>query len=309
MALKINSNWWEQEGDGLAYKTSRGKAYQMKVEDFLKSKESSSIRGKVDLIITSPPFPLLAPKKYGNSTGDEYKNWISSLAKPLADLLSPTGSIVIEIGNVWERGEPLMSTLPIETLIEFGREGDLKLCQQFVCHNPARLPSPAPWVTVRRIRLKDSYTHVWWFSKTPFPKSDNRKVLQPYSPAMEKLLQRGTYNPGTRPSEHNVSETGFLQDNGGSISSSMLSFSNTASPKNYREWCSEHGVQPHPARMQSALVEHFIKFLTDEHDIVFDPFGGSNTSGWVAENLNRKWVISEPNTDYLTGSIGRFQSP
>ena len=41
----------------------------------------------------------------------------------------------------------------------------------------------------------------------------------------------------------------------------------------------------HPARMPADLVEFFVKFVTDENDLVFDPFGGSNTTGAVAENL------------------------
>jgi hypothetical protein len=40
----------------------------------------------------------------------------------------------------------------------------LRLCQEFVCYNRARLPSPAQWVTVNRIRVKDSYTDMEFLS-------------------------------------------------------------------------------------------------------------------------------------------------
>jgi len=66
-------------------------------------------------------------------------------------------------------------------------------------------------------------------------------------------------------------------------------------------------VRPHPARMQPQLVEFFIKFLTNEGDQVFDPFGGSNTTGFVAELANRKWSVVEADANYLLGSIGRFR--
>jgi DNA modification methylase len=306
MVLRINSKWLEKEGAYPAYATSMGRCYRSSIEEFLASTHSDSIRGKVDLIITSPPFPLVHPKRYGNKVSDEYIDWISGMANPLSDLLSETGSLVIEIGNAWTKGLPIMSTVPLEALIEFGKRSNLELCQQFICHNPARLPSPAPWVTIKRVRVKDSYTHVWWFSKTENPKADNRKVLQAYSPSMKKLISRGSYNHGKRPSDHKVSEKSFLTDNGGSIPASALTFANTNSPKNYRDWCIKNDIRPHPARMQSGLLEFFIKFLTDEGDLVFDPFGGSNTTGSVSESLSRKWIVTEPSNDYVLGSIGRF---
>jgi hypothetical protein len=307
MTAKIYRPGLEGSSSRPAYTTQFGAAYKSTVEDFLDSSRADGLRGKVDLILTSPPFPLLAPKRYGNKVSDEYIAWMESLASPLAALLSPTGSLVLEIGNAWQSKSPTMSTIPLETLIRFGRAGDLNLCQQFICHNPARLPGPAPWVTMKRIRVKDSYTHVWWYSRTEWPKADNRNVLQEYSIAMRNLIKRKSYNPGRRPSEHRISDVGFLTDHGGSISASALSFANTASPKNYRDWCEKQGLRPHPARMPAGLVEFFVSFLTDPGDLVFDPFGGSNTTGFVSESMDRRWVITEPNHDYLRGSIGRFK--
>ena len=65
-------------------------------------------------------------------------------------------------------------------------------------------------------------------------------------------------------------------------------------------------MQRHPARMQIGLTEYFIRFLTHENDIVFDPFSGSNTTGMVAEVLKRRWVRCEKNLDYIKGSLIRF---
>jgi len=62
---------------------------------------------------------------------------------------------------------------------------------------------PAEWVTVRRVRIKDSVEYVWWLSKTPHPKANNRTVLKPYSADMIRLNQRGV-RVMTRPSGHNI---------------------------------------------------------------------------------------------------------
>ncbi len=46
--------------------------------------------------------------------------------------------------------------------------------------------------------------------------------------------------------------------------------------------------------------------LTDEDDVVLDIFGGSDTTGFTAEALNRKWLTFELNQEYLLSSIFRF---
>ena len=290
----------------VAYKTKLGTMYQGYVESFLESTAAKRLRGKVQMIFTSPPFPLRRKKKYGNLNGDEYLDWLASFAPKFRELLTEDGSIVLELGNAWEAGEPVMSTLALRAMLRFLDWGDLKLCQQFICYNPARLPGPAQWVNIDRVRVKDSYTHVWWMAPTSHPKANNKNVLTAYSKPMQKLLQRQTYNAGRRPSEHKISKESFLINNQGAIPSNVLTFSNTNSNQDYLQYCRENELQPHPARMPSGLPAFFIKFLTDEMDIVLDPFAGSNTTGGVAEGLKRKWLSVEPSELYIRGSKGHF---
>ena len=289
-----------------AYSTDAGTMYLGKIESFLSSEYAQSIRGKVNLIFTSPPFPLNRKKKYGNLIGDEYVEWLESLAPKFRDLLADDGSLVVELGNSWVHGTPTMSTLAVEALLGIKKAGNYHLCQQFICNNPARLPSPAQWVTIERIRVKDSFTHVWWYSPSPRPKASNRRVLEEYSDSMKKLLERGHYNSGKRGSEHDIGETSFLVDNGGAIPGSVFNFSNTSSSDGYRQFLRGRDLKPHPAPMQAKLVDWFTRFLTDDNDLVLDPFGGSNTTGSVAESLGRRWVSVEPREDYIAGSKGRF---
>jgi site-specific DNA-methyltransferase (cytosine-N4-specific) len=275
-------------------------------EEFLSSPIGQRCRGKINLIFTSPPFPLNRKKKYGNLQGYRYTEWLSGFAASFKELLTPDGSIVMEMGNAWEPGRPVMSTLALKALIGFTEAGQLNLCQQFICNNPARLPSPAQWVNVDRIRLKDSYTHVWWMAPSERPKADNRRVLVEYSESMKKLLRTGKYNAGRRPSEYKIGETSFLRDNTGAIPSNVLSISNTGSSDEYQTFCRSNELPLHPARMPSKLAEFFIKLLTEPGDLVLDPFGGSNTTGAAAESLDRRWIAVEPRTDYISGSAARF---
>ena len=289
-----------------AFSTNLGSMYQSRIEQFLESVAGQDLVGQVQLIFTSPPFPLNRKKKYGNESGEEYLEWLADLAPRLVELLRPDGSLVIEIGNAWEQGQPTMSTLTLEALLAFKRRGSLELCQQFVWENPARLPSPVQWVNIERQRVKDVFTHLWWMSPAPRPKANNRNVLVEYSSSMKRLIASGKYNSGKRPSEYDIGTTSFLTDNGGSIPGNVLRIANTNSTDAYRKYCKQRGLDVHPARMPSELASFFIRLLTDPGDLVFDPFGGSCTTGACAEALQRRWVVVEPVQDYVQGSKGRF---
>lgn len=289
----------------VAYKTSTGLMYHGKCEEVLR--EYKEKNGEpVNLIFTSPPFPLNRAKKYGNMTGDEYLEWLKDLARLFASVLTEDGSIVIELGNAWEPGAPVQSTLPMEALLAFKSAGKYNLCQEFIHYNPARLPSPIEWVNKKRERVKDSFTRIWWLSKNPHPKANNKNVLVPYSKQMEKLLKTGRYNAGKRPSEHDIGIESFSKNNGGAIPSNVIIASNTVSTDVYLKYCKKNNLEIHPARMPKELPEFFIQFLTEENDLVLDPFAGSNTTGFIAGTLNRKWIAIEAEQKYIAGSIGRF---
>lgn len=293
----------------------------------IKNRLLPAFKGKVDLILTSPPYPLNQKKKYGNEQGEAYKKWFTELAPLFSALLSPKGSIVMEIGNAWEPERPVQSLLHLESLLGFVKEADLRLVQEFICYNPSKLPSPAQWVTVNRIRTVDSYTHIWWMAKSDFPKADNTKVLRPYSKSMQDLLKRQTYNTGARPSEHRISKAGFLKDHGGSIAHNLLelepidthrdprlphnvlSFSNTNSNDYFMRTCRAKGITPHPARMHMGVADFFIAYLTHPGDLVFDPFAGSGTTPYAAEKAARKWIGCELDAGYIEQARIRLNDP
>lgn len=290
----------------VAYMTKHGRMFHGMSNELLASDAMARFEGKVNLVFTSPPFPLNTKKKYGNETGDEFVRWLAAFGPLLKKMLAPNGSIVMEMGNSWVPGAPVMSTLALKSLLAFQEENGLHLCQEFIWNNPARLPSPAQWVNVERVRVKDSFTRLWWMSAVPKPKANNKNILQEYSPAMKGLLKRGSYNAGVRPSEHRIGEKSFLTDHGGAIPSNVLTISNTYNNDEYQVYCRDQKIQPHPARMPIDLAKFFIKFLTDTGDLVMDPFGGSNTTGAAAEELGRYWVSIEASEDYIQGSRGRF---
>jgi site-specific DNA-methyltransferase (cytosine-N4-specific) len=86
----------------------------------------------------------------------------------------------------------------------------------------------------------------------------------------------------------------------------LLKLGNNAANDPYTTRCKKNGHKIHPARFPAALPEFFFKLLTDEGDIVLDPFAGSNTTGAVAESLGLRWISVELVEDYLEASRYRF---
>lgn len=261
----------------------------------------------VDLIMTSPPFGLVRKKDYGNVDSSEYVEWFRSFGKLFHRILKPTGSLVIDIGGAWIPGQPTRSLYHFELLLMLCRECKFHLAQELFWWNPAKLPTPAEWVTVRRIRVKDAINCVWWLSPTPWPKASNRRVLAPYSDAMRGLLKNG-YRAKLRPSGHDISDK-FAVNNGAAIPPNLIAVAHTESNSYYQRYCKEQGIKPHPARFPAELPEFFIRMLTDPKDLVVDPFAGSCVTGEVAERLGRRWLCAELREDYLKGAVGRFKRP
>lgn len=258
----------------------------------------------VDLVVTSPPFALRSKKAYGNEDAHLYLDWFRPFATGIKRVLKSSGSLVIDIGPAWQEGQPTKSLYQFELLTMLCEEYGFYLAQDFYWWNPSRMPAPAEWVNVRRLRVKDSVNPVWWLSPTPWPKASNRRVLTPYSDSQRALFKNG-YNAGPRPSGHVVSEV-WNKDNGGAIAPNLIAAPNTVSDDPYQNYCREQGINPHPARFPWALPEFFIRMLTDQGDTVLDPFAGSCITGEVAEMLGRQWICGELQLDYLAGAISRF---
>jgi site-specific DNA-methyltransferase (cytosine-N4-specific) len=122
---------------------------------------------------------------------------------------------------------------------------------------------------------------------------------------MKDLLKNG-YKAQLRPSGHDISDK-FQKDNSGSIPPNLFEFANTESNSYYLRRCKDEGIKPHPARFPQALPDFFITLLTDEGDIVLDPFAGSNVTGASAEALGRQWIAIELDQNYVRASHFRFE--
>jgi site-specific DNA-methyltransferase (cytosine-N4-specific) len=302
------------------YRTPLGSAYLTDSLEALRALPSSSI----NLIVTSPPYALHFKKAYGNVAKDEYVKWFVEFAREMFRVLTDDGSFVLNIGGSYNKGTPTRSLYHYKLLIQLVDEIGFHLAQECFWYNPAKMPMPAEWVTVRKIRVKDAVEYVWWLSKTPWPKASNQRVLkETFSPDMHRLKRRGLKET-TRPGGYKINSSWSEMKTKGAIPSnfvqadlfgvdpeppsSVLIMGNNAANDAYTLRCKEEGLKVHPARYPRALPEFFIKMLTEEGDIVLDPFAGSNTTGAVAEALQRRWLAFDDVEEYVRASKFRFST-
>ena len=297
------------------FSSRRGAAYLGDSLELLQALPASS----VNLVVTSPPYALHFKKAYGNESKEQYVEWFLPFAREIFRVLKDDGSFVLNIGGSYNKGVPTRSLYHFRLLIALVDAIGFHLAQECFWYNPAKMPAPAEWVTVRRIRVKDSVEYVWWLSKTPHPKASNLQVLREYSPDMIRLNKRNLRET-IRPSGHVIRESFTKLNPGGAIPSnviesewdgelpeSMMKMGNNSANDTYTMRCKAEGIKIHPARFPSQLPKFFIKMLTEQDDVVFDPFGGSLTTGAVAEKLDRRWLAGEAVEEYLKAGTFRFE--
>ena len=291
------------EHDQVVYRTPRGAQLAGDSRELLRNLPDES----VDLLITSPPFPLLRKKAYGNEDQTEYVDWLAEFVRLAHPKLKQAASLVVDVGGAYRRGVPVRSLHQFRFVVKVVDELGYHLAEEFYWYNPSKLPSPIEWVNKRKIRAKDSVNTVWWFAKTEWPKADVSQVRVPYSGRMKKLLEDPGrfYTAGERPSQHSISDR-FGKDNGGAIPSNLLPIANTDSNSYYIRTARDLGITSHPARFPEALPQFFIQMLTSEDDLVLDIFSGSNTTGSVAQREGRRWLAFEADREYAALSLLRF---
>jgi DNA modification methylase len=259
----------------------------------------------VQAIITSPPYPILRKKPYeGQLDEEEHVRWLAAFFTQAKRVLTPDGSLALNLGPAWKRGTPTQSLYAEKLVLQLCEQAGYHLAQKLYWHNPAKLPAPAEWVTVRRVRITPAVEEIFWLSKSPHPKASNRNVLKEYSASMlGRLRQGGESKSRVKPSGHRLQAGAFSRDNGGAIPHNLLQIANSRSQDPYLAHCRKIGHPAHPARFPVELVEFLVKLLSEPGDLLWDPFAGSLTTAEAATKLGRLCITSELNGSYAQDGI------
>jgi site-specific DNA-methyltransferase (cytosine-N4-specific) len=260
-------------------------------------------RGSVTAIITSPPFPLIYSREYPSWEAERYVDTFLEHASAMRPLLSCDGSLVVNLADVYRQGLPVLNTYQEEIVCAMAREG-WSLCGKtaWVSRNK---PKTTRYVTQDRTRVANGVETFYWWSASPFPKADNRRVLEPYSERYLKTLAAGgearTTRSGSRQTSPGLRHRAHC---GGRIPFNFVECGSEGPRSSYMRYCKDHGLPPHPARMPHELVERHVRLLSEVGDLVFDPYGGSLRVAAVCRQLGRRYLSSEIALQYLQGGVG-----
>ncbi len=286
----------------LGFSTELGIAIIAHCESFF-----AKINEPIHLIVTSPPYPLSRPRKYGNPTEKDFVDWICRTLEPIIKNLVPGGSICLNVGNdVFLSGSPARSLYRERLILALHeRFGLYKMDELIWVANKA--PGPVQWASKKRVQLNVGYEPVYWLTNDPDKvRSDNRRVLQPHTEKHLAFVRSGGVRKRTVHSDdaYYKAPGSYGKETQGRIPRNVQSFTATKDDMNaaYREYCAAHGFESHGASMPIALPKFLINFLTEEDELVVDPMAGRLKVGMAAESLGRRWICTDKMFDYVLGS-------
>lgn len=257
------------------------KEYKYELQDalkFMKEQEDNSVQ----LIITSPPYNL--GKEYETRVSiDKYLENMKPMLEEMVRILSPKGSICWETGNYVKDGE----VFPLDIFYyEMFKSLGLKLRNRIIWHFGHGLHC--------KNRFSGRYETILWFSKTDdytFNLDDVRIPSKYPSKKYYKGDKKGQYSGnklGKNPEDVWELTIKTLEDDWDSL---IWDIPNVKS--NHPE------KTEHPCQFPVELIERCVLALTDENDIVYDPFAGVGSSLIGALKNNRRAYGTELEPRYV----------
>lgn len=266
----------------------------------------------ITLVLTSPPYPLAAPRAYGNVPLARYVDWLVGMLEPMTKRLRVGGTLAINVSNdIFEPGSPARSTYRERLVIAVCDELAMHKWDEFIWHNPTKAPGPIQWASRTQQQLNVAWEPVYIFTNDPHRcRASNRRVLQAHTAQQLKLMKgggersTGCFSDGA----YRRREGAFGRVTEGKIPRNLASIphnGNDPALAHAKRQAKELGLPTHGAPMPLALADFLVKYLTIEQDLVADPFGGWCTTGIAAEQNGRRWLTTEKHLEYVHGSALR----
>jgi DNA modification methylase len=231
----------------------------------------------IDLIVTSPPYAEQRQDSYGGVPEDEYPAWMLDIGRASMRVLKPSGSLVINIKEHVNDGARSPYVLKMTLLLAT----EFHFVDEYIWEKTNPLP------TGSKKRLKDGFERCLHFTKTLdyqfYPNALCTKSTSKYCGSNERRKNKGAFS----------TKNGSNMAMGKRITGDMVRPSNVFS---FPTSCISIG---HPAVFPPELPSRFIRLMTNEGDIVLDPFMGSGTTGLVCKQLGRNYIGIESKAEYV----------
>ncbi len=241
----------------------RTQLYLMDAIKFLDSLPQEPI---FDLVVTSPPYNI--GKEYEQQMPlSEYIKWQEKIIRKIYVRLKDTGSICWQVGNYVENGS--ITPLDIELSPVF-KKLNMHLRNRIIWHFGHGLHN--------HNRFSGRYEVVMWYTKT-----DN------YTFNLDEVRIPAKY-PGKR---------SYRGENKGKLSGNPRG----KNPEDVWDIPNVKGNHVektvHPCQFPVGLIERLVLSMTNEGDLVFDPFSGVASSGVAALLHNRIYWGCEIMDNYI----------
>ena len=236
----------------------------------------------VDLIVTSPPYADQRKSTYGGISPDEYVEWFLPIAEQLLRVLKPTGTFILNIKEKVVEGE--RSTYVMELILAMRKQGWL-WTEEFIWHKKNCYPGKWP------NRFRDAWERLLQFNKSRKFNMYQDAVMVPMGDWAKSRLKKLSNTDQSR--DDSKVGSGFGKNISNWVGREM------AYPSNVVHLATECSNKSHSAAFPSELPEWFIKLFTQPEDTVLDPFLGSGTTAFVAQQMRRNVIGIEIQPDYF----------
>ena len=241
----------------------------------------------VDLVVTSPPYADTV--YYGDGVTimepEKYVDWFLPLFHEAKRFLKNTGSFILNINDKANNGERSIYVFDLVTRIV--KETGLKLFDRYIWFKKSALPMTGDK------RLNDRIEYIFHFVKDSKKfKTYTDRIREPYEEISLKRFKSKVHGNDII----NGDGTTELSQRGTSKPHPLGKKPITVFRFNT---CSALRGLKHPAPFHPDLPEFFIKWLTDERDIVLDPFMGGGTVAEVSKKMKRNYIGFEINPTYI----------
>ena len=252
----------------------------------------------VDLVVTSPPYTDII--NYGKEVSikkpEEYVDWLLPLFTDIYRVLKPSGSFILNINDNCKNG--LRNPYIYELIYRNNKETKLKLYDTYIWHKKNGIPNGS------KKRFRNNTEFIFHFVK-------NQKGLKFY---MDRVLVESSENYRNR-----LKYPESISGQGKTIKGERIETQGNFTVKENNDLvrpdnvfrfrnagASRDNTIKHPAPFNRELPEYFINLLTDEGDVVLDPFSGIATTGLPCVETGRKYIGYELNPKYVEFSKKRL---
>lgn len=269
------------------------------------------LEGEIDLVLTSPPYPIRNPRAYGGIDEQGFVDFLCRVIEPFVERLARGGSLAINIGNdVFLSRSPARSLYQERLVLALADRFSLHKMDALIWHSN-KMPGPIQWASLNRMQLNTAFEPIYWFTNDPLAvHADNRRVLEPHSEAHARMLSRQDLGPARASGDgaHRVRPgRSYANQTEGRIPRNVLSHSNTcAHHRALNRAAREAGLPTHGAVMPLSLARFLVRWLSAPGDLVADPMGGRMTTAAAAELEGRRWWSAERYAEYLAQSAAAF---